>query len=189
MRSIYYAAPFFNAREFDVMQTVKNVTDRMEHLKVFYPYFASLAEQGNINDKLNRRLVYQRNEQALIHNQEVIAWVDRLQMDNQQVQLCSPHRIEEDGYPIQYWIGNCKELKQPDIGTVWEMGFARARGKTVAMFTLQEREAKINVMLAESVDIVLYGWQQLEEYLSLVRYEQLSLYIRDKNREWKGEVE
>lgn len=185
-RSIYYAAPFFNPEEMNVMHHVQHIATPKKHLKLFYPYEASAQEQSNIQDAETRRRVYLKNEQALIHSAELLAWVDRKQMNGQQVQLCH----DEDLSDRTVWVGDGKELKQPDLGTVWEMGFARARGKVIAAFTLQEKkEAKLNLMLTESVDIVLYGWQELEEYLAIPEPFQIAKYIRERASFWKGEVE
>lgn len=185
MRTIYYAAPFFNSEEMSVMHHFQHIATPHSHLRVFYPYEASLEDQGNIQDKAARRKVYLKNEQALIHNSELIAWIDRKQLNGAQVQLCTHQELRYGG---EGWIGNGRELKQPDLGTVWEMGFARARGKTIAAFTLQE-EGKLNLMLTESVDIVLHGWDELEVYLALPHAMDVQQYIRDKAGFWKGDVE
>lgn len=193
MRSIYYAAPFFNPREFGVMNEVARIVSsdlRKERLKVFFPYQASQEFQANIQDPASRREVFRRNEQALRECTEVVAWVDRLQMDEQQVMLCKPIRYEQDGHPVQDWLGTGKALTQPDLGTVWEMGFAHALRKTTAVFTLQDqKDSKLNLMLTESADIVLYGWEQLTRYLDIPRSEQVMPYIRDQYQMWKGSVE
>lgn len=189
MRTVYYAAPFFNSEEMSVMHHFQHIATPHPHLRVFYPYEASLEDQGNIQDKGARRKVYLKNEQALIHNSELIAWIDRKQLDGKQVQLCKRVLQDEGGEQLVYeWVGNGRELKQPDLGTVWEMGFARARGKTIAAFTLQE-EGKLNLMLTESVDIVLHGWNELETYLALPHSMDVQQYIRDKAGFWKGDVE
>lgn len=195
MRSIYYAAPFFNQLEMEVMVTAQLMFEQFPHIKGFFPYQASKAEQDSIQAPASRRRVYLANEQALIHNSEMIAWLDRQQMDGKQVQLCKSETIRTGnggpGYSeTEKWIGNGKELKQPDLGTVWEMGFARARGKTIAGFTLlDEKSAKLNLMLTESIDIMLYGWDQLREYLSLPHQIDVTKYIREKCSFWRGDVE
>jgi nucleoside 2-deoxyribosyltransferase len=186
MRTVYYAAPFFNSEEMSVMHHFQHIATPHPHLRVFYPYEASLEDQENIQDKSARRKVYLKNEQALIHNSELIAWIDRKQLDGHQIQRCRLD-VDTNNLPGE-WIGDGRELKQPDLGTVWEMGFARARGKTIAAFTLQEG-GKLNLMLTESVDIVLHGWNELETYLALPHSMDVQQYIRDKAGFWKGDVE
>ena len=195
MRSIYYAAPFFNPREFGVMNEVaKMVEPRKDRLKVFFPYMISEEFQRSLDNPSHRREIFQRNEQGIRDSGELLAWVDRLQMEDQQVQLC--RCVQEMGSDVEgrrvdeEWIGNGKELRQPDLGTVWEMGFAHALGKTVVMFTLQDRkEAKLNLMLTESASLVLYGWNELAEYLDIPRPEQVMPFIRRKFQLWQGAVE
>jgi nucleoside 2-deoxyribosyltransferase len=182
MRSIYYAAPFFNDAEMGVMKQMQEVVQPMEHLRMFYPHDASKEDQGSIQDPASRRRVYLKNEQAIIHNSEVLAWLDRIQLDGAQIQRCRQHPELGD------WFGDGKELKQPDLGTVWEIGFARARGKTIAAFTL-EPEGKMNLMLTESVDIVLRGWDEVKEYLQLPHAMNVSQFIRQKQSFWRGDVE
>ncbi len=56
--------------------------------------------------------------------------------------------------------------RNPDAGTAWALGYAFALQVPVYLFTRQARTAKLDVMIALGSKGVIYGWEDLCEWIS-----------------------
>lgn len=173
MSRVYIAAPFFTPMEIGVVQTIENMLDEFG-----IPYFSPRKDGGNDSRqgsvRENAKAIFEANIEALQACNKVLAVLDRFPADNQEVWLC-----ERDVHDILLPVRG--PLKQPDIGTVWELGYfaaLRYAGLThgdssIFGFTRVARNySSMNVMILEGVDAVCYGLEELAMALS----EQLVVY-------------
>ena len=87
----------------------------------------------------------------------------------QSIRLCSEELdINVDGPQV---LKNIPSLNIPDCGTVWELGVkycALAAGPRIFLFTERPPGGKMNIMLAQCADGVIYGLPKLKEFLNAI---------------------
>jgi len=186
MRDLYLAAPFFNERELAVVNRICGLCQSRTNICLFSPFHYNQTVQGNIQDPIIRRKVFNDNVRELRDCTEILAWIDRLQPSNEiGVYLCeekdcqittpglNPRLLRPTGEG-QISARNLEPIKgplcQPDLGTVWELGYGYALQKRTALFTL-EPPGNLNLMLTEAAVEVIHGWEQLEDYLNRKAHE------------------
>lgn len=178
MRKIYWAAPFFNQPERDVCSRVEAMADAAPRVKLFSPRRdgGNANRQGDV--KSNAKAIYDENLRALLYTQEIIAWLDRPQLAGQAIMLCeqvNPLGVQAGNPPL--WEAKRGPLEQPDIGTVWELGFAASHNYCtdfdeiqIVGFTERTPEQwaarKGNVMIGQCLHGMICGWEQLAAYLN-----------------------
>jgi hypothetical protein len=136
---------------------------------------------------------------------ECFAILDRPLPENQQLWICYRDPA----------VDTIKEIRrinsQPDIGTVWELGYLRGwrdlilstdcelevagkwcGRKVLAGFTTTPRDAggKMNIMLARCLDVVIHGFGELAEWFSHVNATQALADFEERGlAQWKGQVQ
>lgn len=161
----YIAAPFFNARELAVVERVEGMLDAAG-IEYFSP-----RTLGRPNDADERREIFDTNYNHIMDCDIVLAWLDRIHADDRlSVRMV---RDVTDIHPPQAALGSSYTIDsgpliQPDLGTVWEMGAVYALDRPCVGFThhTTPTDARLNLMLAESVDGIVYGLDQLEKMLT-----------------------
>lgn len=199
MRDIYIAAPFFNPHELAVVEGIFAACRGRRHISAFSPYHYNQSIQANLQDAAVRKKIFDDNVRELRECTEVLAWIDRSQMDAG-VYLCrekdeqrtvgglNPRLMDPTGAVP---IAACNlepfrgPLKQPDLGTVWELGYCHALQKRCTLFTLEPPGSTVNLMLAEGAAEVVHGWDELDAFLNRQAWELPTM----KEPAWKGGVE
>lgn len=157
----YLAAPFFNNAEMELVMYLEQQLDSFG-----IPYFSPRKDGGNDGRQAdvtrNKREIFVANANAINECSGMIAILDRQMPKDKAVMLCKKERYTGN------WIPDKGPLQQPDLGTVWEMGFAYSQCKPVYGFT--ERSAReigtINLMLMEGCQFVFHGRVDLMGFLT-----------------------
>ena len=165
---IYLAGPFFNVAQIELCRQVKDVLAKNSDFEIFWPYEANPKVTISNPDEAQR--VFEENDDMIEESCVMIAIVDWV--------------LPKDEYIVRMKGGRFQErLNIPDAGTVWEMGAAWSNGTAVVLFS-NATNRKVNLMLSQSAKGVIYGLNQLWEFIKPVK--RLSLnWNRLSN--WKGE--
>lgn len=178
---IYIAAPFFTPPELAVVERIERFIGNAGH------NFFSPRETGRARTQKERAHCFERNAGGINGSELVLAWVDRkLPADDLSVRICrtmerqmiclncnaptaqlgSCPRCDQRAVPdiADAYTIESGPLMQPDLGTVWEIGYAYALQIPVLLFSEHER-SQMNLMLTESSGGVVLGWDHLESVL------------------------
>lgn len=135
---VYLAAPFFNEAEVAMVEKLESHLRKVDGVKLFSPRLQSANAEGrDLRDPEVRAAIFKKNVKELRDAELVVAWLDRAFPADSKLVLQFADGGERDIHP------------QSDVGTVWEIGYARALGVPVIGFT---ESAKLNVMIAEGCD-------------------------------------
>lgn len=192
-REIYIAGPFFNAKENDVIGQIENYCKHAVQSGGIDGYFSPRKSGGNADRQKDVQThasdIFKANYVAIDASSEIIAVLDRQFMPGQTVALL--RNKDEKGDCINPPEVVKADLQQPDLGTVWEMGYAYAKHTTVVGFSLRERGVgKMNLMLTQSCIAVLHGWTELSEYLNSKNPRSyLEDIVRTYGQVWQGKTE
>jgi nucleoside 2-deoxyribosyltransferase len=206
-RNIYLAGPFFNAAELATIERIEQMMEGRPDVRYFSPRKHGGNAERQSDVKQNAQAIFNANVAAMRECHECIAVLDRPQWMNPTGErvagLIGPkedvrtvrreiwlvHHVSyysadraDDFYPIK------GPLEQPDLGTVWELGYLRAwrdlifdldtdieipslwaGRKILAGFTTKSREEQVgkqNVMLARCLDIMIHGFAELEQWMA-----------------------
>jgi len=159
IRKIYLAAPFFSLGEIEVCSRIERAAEA-KNLNLFSPRQESGMLQGEVAKNANS--IFTNNIAGMQKCTEMLCWMDRVLPKED----CSVRIIQHKGSDLEWEILS-PPLTQPDIGTVWEMGWAFAQRKYLTLFTTRDRgDGKLNLMLTECVDHVVHGFEELDDYLT-----------------------
>lgn len=146
--NIYLAGPIFNSRQIQTMTTLRDLSEGMPQVRTFSPYHASRAIWLG---RAPKDCTEEERRQVLQQNIDNLSWAD--------VVLCVLNR-EDGGYD-----------GRTDTGVVWEMGYATAIGRRVVGWVdpdVSIPDKGVNLMLAGTIDAVLKGYLQYQEFLNMV---------------------
>lgn len=152
---IYLAGPAFNPKQRQLTRELELFLEN-ENYMVFSPFRDGIVIKPDDNEKIKRK--------AFLWNCEKIKEAD--------VILAI---LDYVGAELFVTSSNKKKIKVniPDIGTVWELGFAYSNNKLIVGYTKETR--KINLMLAVGIDFMVSDISALTDVL-----ENLTTYIIDK---------
>ena len=200
-RRIYWAAPFFNQVESDVCSRVEALSDALDHIVLFSPRRdgGNGDRQGDV--KSNAKQIYNTNLKEMMFAEEFICWLDRPQMAGHGIMLCeqlNPLGVAAGNPPV--WDVKRGPLEQPDIGTVWELGFVvglnQYLDRQIQIIGFTEKtpdewaKRKGNVMIGQALHGMVCGWKQLADYLAAANTEAaLDVVNREGHDPMGGEVE
>lgn len=185
-RSIYLAAPFFNPHELRLVQAIEEAVKDRPDVDLFSPRRdgGNADRQGDVT--ANATKIFHANVQAMRSCNECVAVLDRVQPPGFEVWLVK-YQAHPDPKTPDELLPIKGPLEQPDLGTIWELGYLRAwrdlvigtdfdievpmmwsGRKILAGFTMKPRApgGKMNVMLARCLDVVLHGFEELQEWLA-----------------------
>jgi len=200
---IYLAAPFFNKAEIDV---VSNLEELILHeyghkFTLFSPRQQHFGRKPDLKSLQVRNQIFTRNLQELKGCDVILAWLDRKQMHPQNtVRIVRPHVYDTTVRDGQSYEACSNPLHQPDLGTVWELGYLSAikeRGLAHPIgtelpvrigFSLRDpHNDHLNVMITQCLEAVIFGWIALKDFLDLpTPREWYDFFISNP---WKGNAE
>lgn len=138
---VYIAAPLFNTKQREVISMLEHSCVGLGH-EIFSPYRNSKEIfQGRAPKDC---LPYERR-QVIEDNVSNLSWCDILLA----------------------WVGGMGGFTDP--GVVWEMGYAKAKGKTTIAYIdpdLDTDRQGMNLMLSATIDMVVQGGEQLNRALA-----------------------
>lgn len=167
---IYLAGPFFNRKQIMVQQRIEQAYEEAG-VNAFSPRLQHRNDNKSIQDPVYARKVFEENADALSNCRGVLAVVDYLLPEEQTLRVLG-RAIGQAAFESA-----SPSLSLPDSGTVWEMGFAYSQGIPVQMFTTKPiGEGRINIMLSQGCNGVIYGWDHLDAWLE----------GKEAPKDWKG---
>ena len=173
MRHVYIAGPFFN-------QTQIRLVERVEHAMTRYgvPYFSPRLQDDNDNPETTEGLtpekaarIFKADVVNLENASAVIAILDYALLPDQSLRIVTADRTSP---PVSI----------PDSGTVWEMGYAYARGIPVYGLTFHPSN-KMNLMLTQSCEGIIYGYVKLHMFLEA--YPLTARFATQHAVAWRGD--
>lgn len=189
---IYLAAPFFNSVQVELCRRIESefkgagiklVSPRLQHGN------GSGGPTPKITTAEQAHEVYVRNVNDLLECTAVLAVVDWLLPEKQQVRVMEEVAGELiKGFETYSLISRSGPLNLPDSGTVWEMGYAAADNKRIAVYK-HLKDGKLNLMLSASAEGILYGWEALEQFVwADVAMQSRGLVSWGACRPWNGGI-
>ena len=145
---IYLAGPFFN--RIQVNHAMRMIALCKEN---GISYYAPIEHQEPDFGTPNMVKIFQDNIIGLLDSSIVLAQLDYPLPANWRLLA---HKIGT--YP--------QDVSLPDVGTVWEMGFAFAKGKSIVGYWLTEPVSKVNLMLAKCCIGILSGIINVAKFLT-----------------------
>ncbi len=194
MRNVYLAGPFFNPVEVSFIEQLELILEEPRVDSRPLTYFSPRKDGGNADRqgdvKANVAAIFEANLHAMRACGECIAVLDRLMSPGQGIFVCENvmhgQSYEDGGLPPKHWKIVRGPIAQPDLGTVWELGYLKAWNdvlcevdtdielptvwaskKILAGFTMRPREpgGKMNVMLSQGLDVIIHGFDELRNWL------------------------
>lgn len=157
----YLAAPFFNQAQVDLCQKIE-----LAFVDHCVPLFSPRSQHGNKTTKIETPAqaaeVFKVNAENIDDCDFLFAVVDWLLPPGQEVRVLGSRYsdVENDSRTV-YESG---PLNIPDAGTVWEMGYAYAKGIPVLILNLEQ--TKLNIMLSQSAKGCIEGLAGLNAFLN-----------------------
>ena len=144
----YLAGPFFNPLQKKLIKTLENLIDE-ERIDLYSPSRDSIViNQDTTSQELQE--TFKRNYEEIDKADFMIAILDY------------------PGSALTIGADSSKKVSLPDSGTMWELGYAYAKGKPViGVFT--EPPAKMNLMLKECLTAVTIGTNKLPKIIEEVK--------------------
>ena len=184
-KGIFIASPFFNSEQVMVVKMIENILDEKG-----VPYFSARKDTKVAPDSSqhDRKLAFTANCMGIKERSVVLAVVDWLLPENQEMRI-----VEFDAWNRMYkesmvgqsfpaWIRSPK-LYVPDMGTVFEIGYANAIKKPVIALRVQNK-MPINLMLAEAFVGMMYDLHTLTKF---VRDYPRGFHWKELEK-WKGHI-
>lgn len=162
----YIAAPFFNVQELAVVETLEDDIERCGDT-FFSPRSLGVVDLSSPRD---RRQKFDSNAEELRNATAVVAVMDRHAKPGTELAVINTVSIEhEDGRGPTHLV-EFHDVRLPDVGTVWEVGYAYALQKPVVLFTL-DAASKVNLMLTEASIGVVRGHDDFRTLLATPYHE------------------
>lgn len=162
----YLAAPFFNPTQVSLVKMIEGAFEQ-SRTRLFSPRLQHRDKDFKIDTVEKARQVFDMNAAAIRNCCGMLAVVDWAMEEDTQLRAMRKNRAV--GPPLHL----------PDTGTVWEMGAAYGFDKPVVIFTERTQQDKLNVMLTQGANGVLYGTSRLVDWLD-------SGGIAEHLAAWKG---
>lgn len=178
MYDFYLAAPFFNDQQIELVKRIETIAASL-FLRCFSPRLEgpSLKPGASQNDRAH---VANVNQRGIQQSEFVLAVLDYLLPADQSLMV-----VKHPDLDLLH-IRPVMPVNIPDTGTVWEMGKASGMEKAVIGFKL-EAKGVMNVMLAQTCAGMLYGLDELAEFLHVVHKEDLYAALK-LLKPWQGAV-
>lgn len=146
---LYIAAPFFNPVQLQLVEAIETLLTA-EGVPFFSPRTIHGPKPVKIKDDSTARSVFDNNVQGLDKCIGLLAVVDYLMPEGQELMVC------HGGKPV---FG----ISVPDTGVSLEIGYVHGQGRVpVYLFTTrQPGQGKLNIMLTQAAAGVIYGLEQL----------------------------
>ena len=153
---IYLGGPFFNPKQVEVAKKMIELCKKYE-----VDYFAPLEQDSAvIKDEKQAKEVFDNNINNIDQCTILLAQLEWLMPEGQELRV-----IEDHGEVVQNILLKSPPLNLPDTGTVFEMGAAYLTGTNIIGYMTEPQE-KINLMLAQSCEGFLHGWEQIEAFFA-----------------------
>lgn len=181
----YLAGPLFNPVQVDLLEKIE-ATFAAADVPLFSP---RLCDENKVKGPLSSdsaARIFSRNWEALLDSRGMLAVVDWLLPKGQEIRQTGKFTVADP--KAADYLTNYPELRFcqsgplniPDSGTVWELGATYAlrskygpHGKAgpitplpVLLFTVRPPNQKLNIMLSQGTDGVIYGLNNLKGYLN-----------------------
>jgi nucleoside 2-deoxyribosyltransferase len=154
---VYIAAPFFNDRQVEVVQQILEAVENAHGMTAFCPWRDSAIPSKA--DKKDREKAFGMNVKGVKDSAVVLACLEyRQESPNHELRAVERGRSSNMGFYVS------PELHIPDTGVVFEMGVATVCATPVVGFGHAEPR-KLNLMLAESCQGFLWGFEALGKFL------------------------
>lgn len=173
-KKFYLAGPFFNPPQIDLISKIELMF--LDHdVPFFSPRQCSPENKkaGPLSGE-DAKAIFQRNYENLLDCDGVLAVVDWLMPEGLKLGL-----INSEG------SAGSLPISLPDSGTVWELGAAytikqETRLDYEILLLTTTKSSKLNVMLTQCADGVVYGLSSLGLYLNHGKFNSTALSL------WKG---
>lgn len=190
----YLAGPLFNPAQVALLEKIE-ATFAAAEVPLFSP---RLCDENKVKGPItsdSAARIFSRNWEALLKCSGILAVVDWLLPEGQEIRQVRQCGMTNLNPPIGEYTS--PSLNIPDAGTVWELGAAYAlrseygpHGKRgpinplpILLFTVRPSDQKLNVMLSQGTDGVIYGLSNLGGYLT----DDVNSRIESKFvKEWEG---
>lgn len=147
---IYVAGPFFNDEQRTLMTAVELALDGASQ-RMFCPRLELEVTADSSQEEMNR--AFEGNVKALRECDAVVAVMDYLLPANEI--LCLHN----------YDTGVNVPLALPDVGTVWEIGYAYAQQEFVPLIGVwKEPPKRLNLMLIQTFNLCLFSLKDFERF-------------------------
>lgn len=156
----YLAAPFFNPPQLQLVKQIEAAHEAAGRY-LFSPRLQHGPEPVPITTHEQARKVFDENARAIEACTYLLAVTDWLMPEDKGLYVCSPEEFD-NGCTKALTPDHAKPLNLPDTGTVWEMGYANRNNITTFIFTTRLRGGKMNIMLTQSAQGVIYGLDHLK---------------------------
>lgn len=150
----YLAAPFFNEAQIEIVSRIENMM-RMHGVPLFSPRQTPENKKPKLTDE-DAAEIFRNNIKGILDCQAVLAVMDWAMPEGQHLFVCEGRGDVTVTSP---------PLNIPDVGTVFEMGYAFGR-RPIYGFTLRKKGEKVNLMLTQCLEGVIYGWDDLISFLN-----------------------
>lgn len=152
---LYVAGPFFNPQQLGLIRLIE------DHLMdTNFDFFSPRLQNGDVPFKpvttpAQANEIWQRNVTEIDQSNLVLAVIDYLQPEG--IGVWALH--EATGRKIA-------PVQVPDTGTVFELGLALDLGKHIFLFTTRPKEQRLNLMVTQCADGIIYGLDHLKQVFS-----------------------
>lgn len=181
---IFLSGPFFTPGEIEGITKLEDNFETDPAWRISTEVFSPRRQHNgkpNLADPQVRKHIFKYNNEHLRMSDLVVVWIDRVQKPDHHVHMLKysdpqdvntfPAYVEGQG-EIDILTGVevvGGELRQPDIGTVWEAGYLHGLGKRFVGFTFMSREqakGKLNLMITECFPCICYGIAELNKLVA-----------------------
>lgn len=154
---VYIAGPFFNPEQVACVERIEKLLTGLG-IEFVSPRLQHKGGGTKIDSSVKAQQAFQINLVGLKVCKTVLAVTDFLLPENHSLRVWEKSTKLALGGAL---IG--PEIKIPDSGTVWELGFGYALSKSLIIFTA-DPSSRLNIMLTQCAKGVIYGWKHLENY-------------------------
>lgn len=155
----YIAAPFFNDQQKEIVEKIEKRLRGIgiEYFSPRHSIYSKEARQKGMTPQLARK-IFELNVVELESCSTLIAVLEWALAPGGRVFVSEPAKTDQRIYI-------------PDSGTVWELGNAHALEKPpyiVGIYGLTQSNRKINLMLQQACDLLLFGTSEVDVWFSFL---------------------
>ena len=141
---IYLAGPFFNE-----VQEQHAISLRDSLRANGYIVYAPVSEKWEEGSRISPQEIFGRNIRWMLQCDYALCQLDYPLLKNQKLGL-DTYSVHADTKEISV---HKTEIDLPDSGTIWEMGFLFAQGKTIIGYYAEtKKKRKLNLMLVNALN-------------------------------------
>lgn len=162
----YIAGPFFNDPQRKMIERIE--VAMCDHGVPFISPRQTDQNKKAALDDADAKEIFGQNILGMAQCGAMLAVLDWVMPPNKSLRPCdlSPWPTSTMNGPVDRWEANQDiALNLPDVGTVFEMGYVFG-DRPIYGFTLRKPGDKVNLMLTQSLEGVIYGFEELDKFLN-----------------------